>query len=231
MTAGAATSTGSVYKPLALIVDRDADTRQMYAEYLRPQCDVDEAEDGREALAEALTRHPNIVITETRLSGISGYDLCRLLRDDVLTKDIAVLFVTGDAYAQDVIRAQTVGADGVLVKPCLPDELARTIREVLQKSAGPRAVSAPPPPPGPAARPASRRVMLSRAHQRVVTTEPPLPPPTVVCPSCDEPLRFTRSHVGGVSERHKEQLDYFECPAGCGVFQYRQRTRKFRRVS
>jgi hypothetical protein len=44
-------------------------------------------------------------------------------------------------------------------------------------------------------------------------------------------LTYERSHIGGVSERNSEQWDYYECPSGCGTFQYRQRTRKLRRVS
>jgi hypothetical protein len=38
------------------------------------------------------------------------------------------------------------------------------------------------------------------------------------------------SHVGGVNSLHREQWDYFSCPAGCGTFQYRQRTRRVRRM-
>ena len=58
--------------PLALLVDRDVDTRKMYAEYLRLSvCDIDEADDGREALAMAIAHHPDVIITETRLPGIN----------------------------------------------------------------------------------------------------------------------------------------------------------------
>ena len=41
---------------------------------------------------------------------------------------------------------------------------------------------------------------------------------------------YRRSHVGGVSSKHSEQWDYFDCEAGCGTFQYRTRTRKLRKV-
>lgn len=44
------------------------------------------------------------------------------------------------------------------------------------------------------------------------------------------PLQYERSHIGGVSHVHAEQWDDYEC-AACGTFQYRQRTRKLRRVS
>jgi CheY-like chemotaxis protein len=229
--------------PLALLVDRDADTRRMYAEYLRLSgCDVDEAEDGREALAKAVARHPDVVVTDTRLPGINGFDLCLLLRRDPSTTRIAIVLVSGDAFENDVRRAERVGADVVLTKPCLPEKLVGEIRRLLDASAELRTRGA-------AARAKfaeqadrsqqfidkshgnMRRVMLSRAHKRADTTEPPTSPPALICPQCDSPLKYVHSHVGGVSARHSEQWDYFECGGGCGTFQYRERTRKLRKVS
>ncbi|HXI30630.1 MAG TPA: response regulator [Vicinamibacterales bacterium] len=198
-------SAAAVRQQLVLLVDADADTRRMYAEYLRLSSAwaVDEAADGREALAKAISRVPAVIVTETRLPGLNGFDLCRLLRSDAVTADISIIVVTGDALEADVARARMAGADAVLVKPCLPDRLCGEIGRVT-----------------------------SREQEKLIasaTVDPQLTPPSVVCPTCDTPLRYLRSHVGGVG-RHPEQWDYFECTAGCGLFQYRQRTRKLRRV-
>ena len=71
----------------------------MYAEFLKQAaCEIDEAEDGREALAKALTHHPDVIVTETRLPGMNGLELCRILRDDANTRDIPIVVVTGDAF-------------------------------------------------------------------------------------------------------------------------------------
>ena len=119
--------------PLALFVDRDDDTRQMYAEFLQQAgCDTLQAEDGRDALAQAIARHPDVIITETRLPGISGLDLCQLLRQDGATSGIRVVFVTGDAFEHELTVARAAGADAVLVKPCLPGELAEVVADVLR---------------------------------------------------------------------------------------------------
>jgi CheY-like chemotaxis protein len=216
----------------------------MYAEYLSMSagCETDEAEDGREALAKAISRRPDIIVTETRLSGLSGFDLCALLRRDTSTSTIPVIFVTGDAYETDVKRAERAGADVVLTKPCLPDHLFDEMRRLIVRAHALRER-------GTAARSTmvqqlersnelldkseaifKKRVMLSRSHDRRDTTDPPIPPPALICPSCDTPLRYLRSHTGGVSVRHPEQWDYFECTAGCGTFQYRERTKKLRKV-
>jgi two-component system, cell cycle response regulator DivK len=245
MTLTHVASLGLDHAPVTLLVDRDPDTRKVYAEFLNMSagCDILEAEDGREALAKAISRHPDVVITETRLPGLSGFDLCALLRRDSSTSTIPVIFVTGDAFEADVKRAERAGADAVLTKPCLPEQLLKEIRRVLQHSRELRARGAE-------AREQvhkqltrseeliershanlfKRRVILSRAHHRRDTTEPPTAPPALICPNCDQPLKYLRSHVGGVSARHAEQWDYYECAAGCGTFQYRERTRKLRKV-
>src|SRR5689334_17034729 len=73
---------------VALLVDGDPDTRRMYAEYLAQSSYlIDEAEDGREALAKALAATHDVIVTETRLPGISGLDLCVLLRQDPATRE------------------------------------------------------------------------------------------------------------------------------------------------
>ena len=228
---------------VALLVDRDKDTRQMYAEYLKlGNWRVDEASDGREALAKAIALHPDIVITETRLPGIDGITLCGLLRRDVATNTIPVVFVTGDAYPADIERAMEAGGDLVLTKPCLPEDLLSRLHVVLEASQALRTKSA-------AVRSNAlerlaraedvlsrsvdtvhRHLTLKKAHRRGDTINPPIAPPTLVCPLCDTPLAYRRSHVGGVSSKHSEQWDYFECEAGCGTFQYRARTRKLRKV-
>jgi CheY-like chemotaxis protein len=225
-----------------LLVDRDADTRQMYGEFLRQSFyEIEEAEDGREALAKALARLPDVIVTETRLPGISGYELCRLLRQDALTRSTPIVVVTGDAFEAAIARAQRAGANAVLVKPCLPERLADEISRVLsnevetaERGIAARLETSAPSiasgngPDAPTVQ--ARRTMLSRVHRRGDTTTPPMPPPALVCPACDQSLRYLKSHVGGVSARHPEQWDDYECAFGCGTFQYRQRTRKLRRV-
>jgi CheY-like chemotaxis protein len=225
----------------ALLVDCDATTRRMYAEYLMlALCDIDEAADGREALAKAISRRPDVIVTETQLPGMSGFDLCGLLRHDTTTQEIPIVVVTEDAYPAVVSRAEYAGADVVLVKPCLPERLLDAMRQVLQQSASLRARAD-------AARERlagqltrseellqrsrkTARKPLSRTHKRHDTMSPPIEPPALICPTCDQRLIYQRSHIGGVSALHSEQWDYYNCAASCGTFQYRERTRKLRKV-
>jgi len=225
---------------VALIADRDADTRRMYAEFLMlSDCRIEHSEDGRDALAKVFSRLPDIVITETHLPGINGFELCALLRQDSATRSIPIVMVTGDAVAANVQRAETAGADAVLAKPCRPETLFAEIQRLVHQSADLRERSR-------AARERlhdqltrsgtlldrsrGRRTMLSSAHARHDTTTPPIQPPALLCPECSQMLRYVRSHIGGVTAQNSEQWDYFDCAGGCGTFQFRERTRKVRRV-
>lgn len=191
---------------------------------------VDGVTDGREALAKAISHRPAAVVTETRVPRLDGLELCRLLRSDPDTQQIPILVVTGDAEERRLAAAKAAGADRVLLKPCLPDELARAIEATLntiRDSQSLRVVTA---------RSAASKSMpsahaQSKRYERSETTMPPLRPPELRCPRCDQSLRYEKSYVGGVSAKHCEQWDGYVCPSGCGRFQYRQRTRKLREES
>src|SRR5262249_50861198 len=108
-----------------LLVDGDADTCALYSEYLRLHgFSVDQVQDGRQALAKAITQPADVVVTETRLPGIDGYRLMELLRSDRETSTLPIIVVTGEA---DVARAHAAGADVVFVKPCVPEMLLEAI--------------------------------------------------------------------------------------------------------
>ena len=210
-----------------LVADADDDTRSLYGESLRRAgWDVVDAADGRDALVKALSVRPTLVITETRLPMFDGYALCEVLRRDSATSTVPILLVTTETRPTELDRARAVGVDAVLNKPVTPDALLNEIQRILERSESPRTTERPPPD----SPHQQRRTSQAKAHLRTQTTTPPAPPPPLTCPSCDGPLKYEHSHVGGVSRRHAEQWDAFTCPT-CGMFEYRQRTRKLRRVS
>jgi two-component system, cell cycle response regulator DivK len=216
---------------LILVVDPDPDTRAMYVAGLAlAGWNADGVTDGREALAKAISYRPAAIVTETRVPRLNVLELCRLLRSDPDTHHIPILVVTGDAEQRRIAAAEEAGADRVLIKPCLPDELVRAIKATLSAARDrqvPRVVTAH----GSTSRSISSGRALSKRHQRFQSTMPPSRPPELHCPRCDQPLTYQKSHIGGVSAKHSEQWDHYECSSGCGQFLYRQRTRKLRDVS
>ena len=158
----------------------------------------------------------------TQLHRIDGYALCALLRKDPITSSATIIVVTADALPADTQRAMRAGADEVLVKPCTPEHMIAAVHRAWPRPA-------PGEPPAESSDPESARKRgfrrKSRSFARRSTITPPAQPPLLRCPRCDSALTYKRSHIGGVSGTHAEQWDYYDCST-CGVFQYRQRTRK-----
>jgi len=118
--------------PVVLIVEDDADSRDMYSVALSVMgfqpCAVDNAED---AFARACDMHPDAVVADVTLPGASGLDLTRRLRADSRTREAGIIILSGHAFAAAEQRARNAGCDRYLVKPCLPDALALEIHNVL----------------------------------------------------------------------------------------------------
>jgi CheY-like chemotaxis protein len=224
----------SAPRPRILVADADVDTRALYRDsFTAAGYDVVEASDGREALLQALMSPPTVAITEIKLPFIDGYALCELLRRDRTTADVPILVVTTEALSAPIERARQAGADVVLIKPAPIEIILNEIRRLVAVSTdlGERgtATSAD----APTQRDESANRPGRSKHQRPLsrsTTTPPASPPELRCPSCDCPLRYEHSEIGGVSYRHPEQWDYYKC-ATCGTFQHRQRTRTLRSIS
>jgi CheY-like chemotaxis protein len=226
--------------PRILVVDADDATRALYREAFQLSgCHVVESSEGRDALTKALVNPPWLVVTAIRLPLLDGYALCELLRRDRATTGISIPVVTAEVGSAQLDRARTAGADVVLAKPTTPEQVLRETRWLLAEmkviDAGTVATK-----DSAAERPATsasaftysgqrQRTVLVESQSRFPTTPRSASPPSLICPSCDRPLTYRRSHIGGVNDRRQEQWDYYTCPA-CGAFQYRQRTRKLRCV-
>ena len=107
----------------------------MYAMYLEYEgFRVMEAQNGHEALEKARADPPSLVLMDASMPELDGWDAVKTLKADPQTSGIPVLMLTGHAYEEHRTRAASVGADGFLAKPVLPDHLAREVRRVLQLS-------------------------------------------------------------------------------------------------
>jgi two-component system, chemotaxis family, chemotaxis protein CheY len=223
--------------PRVLVVDGDESARDLYREYLRGGWMVDEACDGREALAKVLSEPPALVITETQLPYIDGYALCELMRKDFATRHVPILVVTTDSRPSQIARAQAAGASAVMAKPVDPDRILESLQRLTEAvaerdtraAATQQSIVAQRQMPD-GSPPITRQRMQSRTCERRMTTTPPLEPPGAVCPDCDRRLSYQNSQIGGVTNRESEQWDYYRCPGRCGSYQYRHRTRKLRRI-
>ena len=119
--------------PSVLLVEDDREGRRMYAKWLtQAGFRVKQAHNGLQALEQALETVPDVVVTDLNIPGIDGFELTRRLKQDVRTRAVPVVAVTGyAAFAADPGRAQRAGCDAVLEKPCSPDDLETAIRSLI----------------------------------------------------------------------------------------------------
>ncbi len=104
---------------------------------IRARFRVAEADNGLQAFQKALDDPPSVVVTGVVLPGIDGFELCRRLRQTASTSRIPVITVAGaGTFLDDCERAEQVGADAVLVKPCHPYMLIAEIQRLLARAVG-----------------------------------------------------------------------------------------------
>jgi two-component system, cell cycle response regulator DivK len=119
-------------RPRVLLVDDYPDAREMYTEYLEfSGFDVVEAGNGMEALQKAVDASPDIILMDLSLPVMDGWEATRRLKADARTASIPVVALTGHALAGISEGAKKAGCDAFVTKPCLPEELVREIRRIL----------------------------------------------------------------------------------------------------
>jgi two-component system cell cycle response regulator len=97
--------------------------------------DVATAASGEEALSLVAAESFDLAILDVVLPGISGYDVCRRIRDDPRTRGIPVIFLTGKGGPVDVEEAQKAGSDLLVVKPVLATRLLNMVSLFLAEGA------------------------------------------------------------------------------------------------
>ena len=121
----------NVNLPHLLIVDDDADIRQL----LRIGCEgrfrVTEAPEGTTALDLARQLQPDLVLTDLMMPGLDGVDLCRSLKADPLTSHLPVLLLTARHSDAARIAALDAGANDFLLKPFDLDHVRSKIENTL----------------------------------------------------------------------------------------------------
>jgi two-component system cell cycle response regulator DivK len=127
--------TAKTDRPRVLVVDDYPDAREMYAEYLEfSGFEVIEAGNGMEAIQRAADSAPDIILMDLSLPVMDGWEATRRLKADKTTANIPIVALTGHALAGISEGAKKAGCDAFVTKPCLPEDLVKEIRRVLETS-------------------------------------------------------------------------------------------------
>lgn len=93
-----------------------------------------EATNGQKALEIARQEKPDLILLDLMLPIIDGYEVCKLLRKNSSTQDIAIIMLTAKSGEADKILGFKMGADDYITKPFSVRELVARVRAVLRRS-------------------------------------------------------------------------------------------------
>lgn len=115
-----------------LIVDDDPNSMALLAYTLELEgFQVLQAEDGAAALEMVGRQSPDLVVLDVMLPDLSGLEVCRRIRQELQLADLKVVMLSAKAENADQDLGMQAGADAYLTKPAEPDQVVKSVRELL----------------------------------------------------------------------------------------------------
>lgn len=90
------------------------------------------AKDGMEAFHKIEEKLPDLILLDIMMPVIDGYEVCRRLKDNEVTRDIPIIFLTAKTSKQDVVQGLEIGGVDYIPKPFDQNEVLARIRTHLE---------------------------------------------------------------------------------------------------
>ncbi len=120
-------------EPSVLVVDDNQQNLELLLAYLEDvDCKTLSANDGAEALEIVKTSSPDLILLDVMMPKMSGFEVCRRVKNDPKTTDIPVIMVTALNELGDIERAINSGTDDFLSKPINKWELVTRVKTMLK---------------------------------------------------------------------------------------------------
>jgi putative two-component system response regulator len=114
-----------------LIVDDSPSNIDVLVETLKDHYHLSVAVDGPDALANVTRNKPDIILLDVMMPKMSGFEVCRILRNSTETKEIPIFFLTALDESESKVRAFDYGAVDYITKPFYPSEVLSRLRTHL----------------------------------------------------------------------------------------------------
>ncbi len=116
-----------------LLVDDNAQNLELLEVYMEdlPEVHVVKATNGLEAMTQVAEQSPDVVLLDIMMPKMSGFEVCKRIKGDPKTRDIAVVMVTALNEPGDIERAAECGTDDYLAKPIDRKALIELVRSLL----------------------------------------------------------------------------------------------------
>lgn len=118
-----------------LVVDDFPTMRRIVRSLLKElgYTNVDEAEDGQDALAKLRGGSFDFVVSDWNMPNLDGLEMLKQIREDDELKALPVLMVTAEAKKENIIAAAQAGANGYVVKPFTSATLEEKLNKIFEK--------------------------------------------------------------------------------------------------
>ncbi|MCC6327930.1 MAG: response regulator [Acidobacteria bacterium] len=119
-----------------LVVDDSPTVRKLIAGKLEKSGhEVHCCGDGIEAMSQLSTLRPDLILLDITMPRMDGYQVCKLIRGDVATKDTPVVMISGKDGFFDKVRGRMAGCSGYITKPFGPETLMKAVESYLNPDA------------------------------------------------------------------------------------------------
>jgi len=119
--------------PIVLVVDDDEPSLELLQAYLEDvDCETVPAQDGLEALRIIARKTPDLVLLDVMMPKMSGFEVCKRIKNDPKTNDIPVIMVTALNEFGDIERGIDSGTDDFISKPVNKLELVTRVKTMLK---------------------------------------------------------------------------------------------------
>jgi two-component system, OmpR family, alkaline phosphatase synthesis response regulator PhoP len=120
-------------KSKILIADDNAPNVELLEAYLSGvDCEIAIAVDGRDTLEKVAAFQPDLILLDIMMPKLSGFEVCKRLKDNPATRSVMILMVTALSESGDIERAVEAGTDDFLSKPVNKVELLTRVRNMLK---------------------------------------------------------------------------------------------------
>lgn len=116
-----------------LIADDNQANRELLEAYLADvDCEVAHAVDGKDTLEQVARSRPDLILLDIMMPKLSGFEVCKQIKENSETRRIMVLMVTALNERGDIERAVDAGTDDFLSKPVQKIELVKRVENMLK---------------------------------------------------------------------------------------------------
>lgn len=118
-----------------LVAEDERDIRELIGFTLRFNgFDVILTGNGAEAVEKAPLEKPDLIMLDVRMPKMTGYEACKLLKDNPATQGIPIVFLSAKGQEGEIEQGLASGAEEYIVKPFAPDDLAKQVKDILKRA-------------------------------------------------------------------------------------------------